>query len=186
MRKQGNIRTLIVNRLQSRADAGDRPAFEREIRRFQTELQDAAASCGVKIEGSRLFGQEKALWKLLLAPMPHLREAAEAIVELVPEDFKWWARYIETKLVSPTPMQMLFLNHARPLRLESAQPTQGRRWWPGLKGLFGWTANRHPPRQTNLTKPARGHVGEGPRQSGQGDGRRPRACRRRRGHHRRP
>jgi hypothetical protein len=124
MREKGNIRTLIVNRLQSRADAGDRSAYERELRNFRTELQKAAEDCGVEIEGSRTFVQGKALWKLLLATVKSVPglggvgDAAEAIEAIVPKGFKDRARQIGAKLIDPTPMQMLFLDHAQLPKLQ--------------------------------------------------------------------
>jgi hypothetical protein len=123
LRDKSNTRGLMV-KLQAYAEAGDRPTYEQELKNFRAELQDAAASLNVRIDGSQAEGQQKALQKLCMAFVPEqLRGAVEAIVELAPKSLKNQVRNIGARLVSPSPLQMLFIEHVESLKMPLKQPS---------------------------------------------------------------
>jgi hypothetical protein len=114
-RKNGVLKKQ-QEKLNSAIKSLDRPKFESLLQTYRDELAAAARHFGAKLPSSQHF----ALYELAISWLPKPAAAAiNAAAELVPENMKHWGRRLSSRLVTQTPLQMLFMTHISAIRQRS-------------------------------------------------------------------
>jgi hypothetical protein len=111
-RDKGVLRKRLAE-LDSAVDEGNRPRFESLMKAYRSELTAAARHFGFESDSPL----HKAFYDLVIGWMPKgVESIVKAAALLVPESARHWAYEASTRLITATPMQMLFMQHVSAVR----------------------------------------------------------------------